>query len=306
MTPYFSVIIPVYNRENFVQPTIDSVLNQKFENFEIIVVDDCSTDKSVEVINRNTDPRVKLIQQDTNQERGAARNRGFEESKGKYVCFLDSDDFFEPNHLETFYQHIQNKNEPVALLFSNTLMDNGEKRWKKEVPLLEDHNVFEYILRYTFNPARTCIHREVIAEFKFDPTIPGLEDLDLWLHIATKYPLIQLHEYTNIYNLHEEQYTFGDPKRHEKELNNFKKVFSKEILKDKLPNKEKKRLLAQCYYYLSLKHKSFPKIFSNSFKSYLLYPKGYNKNSNKAMFVNSVYSVPVFGPITKKIVRKLK
>ena len=316
MTPFFSVIIPLFNRENFITPTIQSVLNQTCSDFEVIVVDDFSTDNSVAVVEAISDSRVRIIKQPFNQERGAARNKGFEESKGKYICFLDSDDFFKPNHLATFFAEIEKRNEPKCLFFSNSYMDDGKSKYKKEVPLLKDckkevpllkdYNVFEYILHYTFHPARTCVHRDVINDFKFDASISGIEDLDLWLRIATKYDVIQLQEYTSIYNLHDEQYTFSDSKRHEKELVNFKTVFNKTELKGKLPQEQINKHFAQSHYFISLKSKGFLTKFKHSFLSYKFYPKGYNENSNKAMFVNCLYSFPVIGYIVKSIVRALK
>jgi len=130
--------------------------------------------------------------------------------------------------------------------------------------------------------------------------------LDLWLRIATQYPIIQLKEYTNIYNLHEEQYTFGDPTRHEKELKNFKYVFTKPELKNVLPQSQVRKHLAQSHYFISLKHKSFLKILKHSVSSFMNYPKGYNKNSNKTMFVNVLYSIPLIGLFFKKMVRIFK
>lgn len=306
VTPFFSVIIPVYNREGLILPTIQSVLEQSFSNFELIVIDDCSTDNTWDILNEIQDNRVVLFKQPTNQERGAARNKGVDISRGKYLCFLDSDDFFEKNHLQTFYDFINSKDSPVALLFSNTYhLIDGEKI-PKTSPNIKDFNTFYYLLRFTFNPARTCIHRDILEGFKFDASIPGLEDVDLWLRIATKHPIIQLEEHTTTYNLHEEQYTFGDPKRHEKELRNFKTVFAKPELSGKLPSNEMNRRLAQSHYFISLKEKSFFPILRHSLKAFTLYPRGYNENSNKTMLVNVLYNFPILGNITKGLVRAFK
>lgn len=93
--PFFSVIIPTYNRSNFIVATITSVLEQNFEDFEVLVIDDGSTDNTKEIIERilQKDKRVKYFYK-TNAERGAARNFGVQESNGKFLIFLDSDDLF--------------------------------------------------------------------------------------------------------------------------------------------------------------------------------------------------------------------
>ncbi len=104
--PFFSIIIPAYNRASLVGETIDSFLKQTFKDFELIIVDDGSTDNTKEAIQKYlSDSRVKYIYQE-NKERGAARNRGAQEARGEYLNFFDSDDVALPNHLEEAYQFI--------------------------------------------------------------------------------------------------------------------------------------------------------------------------------------------------------
>ena len=91
--PFFSIIIPVYNREVLIRKSIQSALNQDFIDFEIIVIDDGSTDGTALAVKQFSDSRVKYFYQ-TNQERSAARNNGVLKSKGKFICFLDSDDYY--------------------------------------------------------------------------------------------------------------------------------------------------------------------------------------------------------------------
>lgn len=107
MKPFFSIVIPVYNRRNFIVRTIDSVLNQTFLNFEIIVVDDGSTDNSKELIlnKYSNESRIKYFFK-LNEERGAARNFGFKLATGTFVVFLDSDDIYLNNHLQVLYNYV--------------------------------------------------------------------------------------------------------------------------------------------------------------------------------------------------------
>ncbi|MBO6292856.1 MAG: glycosyltransferase [Selenomonas sp.] len=104
--PEISVIVPLYNAGKYLQEAIDSVLAQTFQDFEIIVVDDCSTDGSWELVNRlyGENDKVSLYRHESNKTAGGARNTGLEHAKGKYIAFLDSDDLYMPETLEIMYR----------------------------------------------------------------------------------------------------------------------------------------------------------------------------------------------------------
>jgi GalNAc5-diNAcBac-PP-undecaprenol beta-1,3-glucosyltransferase len=117
-SPFFSVIIPAYNRAYILPRTIQSVLNQQFENWELIIIDDGSKDNTAELMKQYSDERIHYHYQN-NSERSAARNNGINRSKGKYICFLDSDDEFLPEHLSGLYRFIQEEENPIALLYTD-------------------------------------------------------------------------------------------------------------------------------------------------------------------------------------------
>lgn len=102
MKPLVSVITPTYNRELFIVECIESVLAQTYENWEMVITDDCSTDGTVEVIRKyaDTDSRIRLYVLASNSGAGAARNNSIKEAKGRYIAFLDSDDSWRPDKLE--------------------------------------------------------------------------------------------------------------------------------------------------------------------------------------------------------------
>ncbi|HRH65242.1 MAG TPA: glycosyltransferase family A protein, partial [Bacteroidia bacterium] len=113
MPAFFSIIIPTYNRRELLKQTVDSVLAQTFRDFEIIVVDDGSTDNTVQYFNENYKGNPLLaIESRENKERGAARNYGLGMAKGTYVLFLDSDDILFNDHLETLHAKILELNNP--------------------------------------------------------------------------------------------------------------------------------------------------------------------------------------------------
>lgn len=301
---FFSIIIPVYNRSTLVKPAIESVLSQTFTEWELIIVDDASTDDSVKVIERycSIDSRIILLKQTYNQERGAARNCGIEAARGLYICFLDSDDAFCENHLQVFYDSVKNSKSP-AMYFTNSFLSlNGGLPSKKIVPKFEYKRAHDYLLVYTPNPARVCIALSILKDFKFDPTIPGLEDIDLWLRIATKYPIEHIQEYTSIYNVHEGSYTIGDAKRYQKELKNFAHIFAKAELRGCLPFWGKRRLLSMCCFHLSqqaLVSNRRRDALAFACRALMLYPCGYNGKTNKITLVTILYSLPIVGRLIK-------
>ncbi|MCC5943302.1 MAG: glycosyltransferase family 2 protein [Bernardetiaceae bacterium] len=103
--PFFSVVIPTYNRANRLSNTLDSVLNQSYQNFELILVDDGSTDQTAELIHTHYKDNVRYLPK-KNEERSIARNYGFAHAKGEFVVFFDSDDYMHENHLQTLKEAI--------------------------------------------------------------------------------------------------------------------------------------------------------------------------------------------------------
>lgn len=116
MDEIISIVVPVYNCEKFIEETITSVLNQTYKDFELILVNDCSTDKSVDKIKSFSDARIRLIEQETNQGAYAARNKGVKEARGRYIAFLDADDIWEPVKLE--HELTFMKEEDAGFVFS--------------------------------------------------------------------------------------------------------------------------------------------------------------------------------------------
>lgn len=108
MIPLISIITPVYNAESYIKQSIDSVLLQTYPNWELILIDDCSTDNSINIIYPYlSDPRIKLFQNNVNQGPALSRNRGLDNAKGDYITFLDADDFWLSERLESQLRFMQ-------------------------------------------------------------------------------------------------------------------------------------------------------------------------------------------------------
>ena len=129
MPPEISVVIPAYNHERFLRETIDSVLGQSYENLELIIVDDGSTDKSAEVIRRYSDPRLCYIYQE-NQDAYNALNRGLSLAKGSYIAILNSDDVYAQNRLQRLLE-VQRQSGAQCLFTRVNLIDD------KSIPLAD-------------------------------------------------------------------------------------------------------------------------------------------------------------------------
>ncbi len=131
--PLVSIIIPCYNSEKWVSDAIQSCLDQTYSNIEIIVVDDGSTDQSVEAVQMFKDPRLKIIQQE-NRGVCAARNRGLSEAKGEYINYLDADDLIIHNKVESHLKAIRHKNRAIAAGYAISFRD-GEKPDAAKTPM---------------------------------------------------------------------------------------------------------------------------------------------------------------------------
>lgn len=308
MNPFFSIIIPLYNREKTISRAIESLLNQTFPDFEIIVIDDYSKDCSAEIVHnlKILDSRIKYLKNEINQERCISRNKGIQIASGKYVCFLDSDDYHLPIHLETFYHKILEEKEPKAFLFTSACNETEDGiRSERVCPEIGTMNLYHYFLNYTVNPQRWCVERSVAQSILFDPEIVICEDLDFSLRVVEAgVSIIQIPSLTTVYVATADSFTHGDSQKWEKELFYLKRIFSKPNLKKCLPREDVKRLLSMCYYHLSSKsHLSQQrrKTVYFALKSLFLFPKGYKLGIRKDLFVLILVSV-FFYTFFKKLI----
>jgi len=187
--PQASVIIPTYNRGWIIKEAIDSVLAQDYTEFELIVVDDGSTDHTSDVLDSYGNDIKVLFQK--NKGVSAARNRGIAEASGKFIAFLDSDDLWLPRKL-TVQMEFFNQT-PDALIcqteevwIKNGLRVNPKKRHKKPSGM-----IFKPSLELCLvSPSAVMIQRSLFDRVgKFDESLPACEDYDLWLRISCRFPV---------------------------------------------------------------------------------------------------------------------
>ncbi|MDF7810199.1 glycosyltransferase family A protein [Hymenobacter sp. YC55] len=175
--PFFSVIIPTYNRASFIADTLRSVLAQTFAAFEIIVVDDGSKDNTAEVVQQFTQPSVQYHFKE-NGERGVARNYGFARAQGAYVLFLDSDDVLHPNHLATLHAAIQQQNQPNFIATKFDFNRNGQRSASDLALLPAGSYSLEFFLKGNALACNICVRRQnpALKLFEEDRSFAAVED----------------------------------------------------------------------------------------------------------------------------------
>jgi len=184
-TPFFSVVIPLYNRAAQVGETIRSVLSQDWADFEIVVIDDGSRDDPLPVIDAIGDPRIRYIRQD-NAGGGAARNAGIKAAQGRYIAFLDSDDLFLPGKLSTMAKALRD-DDGLTVLYSRMKVDRGVDRYwiRPDRGIRENEDVGEYLFcANQFMQTSTMVMSTPLAQkVLFDPALKKGQDLDFCVRL---------------------------------------------------------------------------------------------------------------------------
>ena len=185
-TIFFSIIIPTYNRAYFIGNTIQSILNQTFQYFEIIVVDDGSTDNTEEIVKSIKDERIKYYKKE-NAERGAARNYGANKAQGNYLNFFDSDDFAYDLHLITAQKNIIDNGKPEVLAL-NYHIKNVNNKIIRNSPKFSNINK-QLIHGNLLSCNGVFIRNDIAVKFPFSEIreLSASEDYLLWLQLASMY-----------------------------------------------------------------------------------------------------------------------
>lgn len=223
----FSVIVPLYNKAPYVRKTIESVLNQTLCDYELIIIDNGSTDGSDRIVAGFIDPRIKFVRLEENIGAGNARNKGVEISSAPYITFLDADDWWESTFLEEIAGLIER--HPNAGIYGTGywIVKNSKK---KIAPIGVDKDFSEGEINYCATYARTLcmpltsitisIPRTIFNETGgFKPHLKLGEDFDLWIRIALKHKVVFLNKPLSNYNqdvdiIYRGTHHLHDPKEH--------------------------------------------------------------------------------------------
>ncbi len=217
----FSVVIPMYNVQLFIEQAIESVLAQEFCDFELIVVDDCSTDRSLAIVQQYDDPRIKIIRHPHNKGLAAARNTGILASCGEFIAFLDSDDAWRPDKLQAHFNHF-NQNTQLGLSFSRSefMTYEGKPTGCYQMPKLTDISAIDMFCRNPVgNGSAGVFRRQALFQIQysrrttegtsfcfFDEDLRQSEDIECWTRfmLSTNWRVEGITEALTLYRLNQQ------------------------------------------------------------------------------------------------------
>lgn len=208
--PHISVVIPLFDKEKHIHQTIQSVLNQTYPHWELVIVDDGSTDASPQVVEAFTDPRIRLIRQECNKGVSVARNRGVEETKYDWVAFLDADDEWRNDFLETLLFLMEKYPGCNAYATSYEYFHEKTRRMHSPpTPHIEAgwHGIIEdyfWASSYSsmFYTSSIVVQKEVLQDIGgFPPHLSHGEDLFVWVNLTLKYKICFINLPKSIYHI---------------------------------------------------------------------------------------------------------
>ncbi len=186
MKDLVSIITPSYNSVNFIEETINSVIAQTYENWEMIIVDDCSKDNSVELIQEyvNKDSRIKLIQNKVNKGAAETRNEALKVAKGRFFAFLDSDDLWLSNKLEEQIAFMKKGNYPISFTKYGLVDEEGQHldKFVRVVPFIDYTG---YMKNTIIGMSTSMIDTDIVEPFQF-VNIRTRQDTYLWITLLKR------------------------------------------------------------------------------------------------------------------------
>jgi len=208
MDPLISIITPVYNASPFLKETIKSVKDQTFKDWEWIIVDDCSSDSSVDVITSyaSGDSRIHLIRLDINSGTGVAKNIALSHARGRFITFIDSDDLWKPEKLELQVNFMMNNNYPICFT-SYMLMDQTGRDKDKIISVKSSVNQHQYLKNTIIGFSTSMIDKNITGSFEFIG-LRSREDTHLWITLLGKgFVAYGLNEVLTRYRVHDHSIT---------------------------------------------------------------------------------------------------
>jgi len=201
--PLVSIITPCYNAEKFIAHTIESVRNQTYSNWEMLIIDDCSTDQSKQIINRfsATEHRIILIELKENKGTAYAKNQGIAAAKGNFIAFIDADDVWLPQKLEKQLEELKKTNAAICFT-SYQLIDENSRLIQKVISAPKKVNLKKYLKTTIIGFSTSIINREITGDFSI-MNLRSREDTQLWIHLLKQGHLaVGINEVLTLYRIH--------------------------------------------------------------------------------------------------------
>jgi len=202
--PLISIILPVYNGQKYLSQSIESCLNQSYKNFELLIINDCSTDKTLDISNKyaEIDNRITIINNIENKKLPASLNIGHNQAKGDFITWTSDDNILKPNFLDRLLNTIENEEADLVYSDYDIIYSDGKlKRKHKAGPT--EHLLFDNIIGASF-----LYKKEIFETLNgYDENLYLLEDYDFWLRASLKFKFIHCKENLYQYRLHEKSLT---------------------------------------------------------------------------------------------------
>jgi glycosyltransferase involved in cell wall biosynthesis len=251
---FFSIILPVFNREEMVSRGIESVLQQDFSFWELIVVDDGSTDGTRKVVESySNDPRLRYVYQQ-NAERSVARNNGMRLSSGDFFCFIDSDDFYLKNHLSELYKTIAANDFKEALYYTHYYKEISGKRVEaKKFSEIRNKGLYNIFYESLLQTNSVCIHKNLVKDHQFPVEFNLFEDNHLWIRVIALSELVYIETPTTVVVEHGSRSLRTDKEGLLKKVEKYEAVLTHLLLQGRYPFLDKYLSLKDCKRFLASK-----------------------------------------------------
>lgn len=224
--PNISVVMSVYNGEKYLREAINSILEQSYADFEFIIIDDCSTDNSLDIIKSYKDNRIRLIRNKANLRLPASLNMGIRLANGKYIARMDADDISLPDRFLKQVNYLESHPEVVALGGSFQAIDGNGRNLYKHHALIEEKLDRYYLIPSPLAHPTVMMRREIIVNNNlfYDVKYSSAQDYDLWLRIRKYFKIANLPEVLLKYRIHKK--SISSVRSHE-QMDNTYIIFSK-------------------------------------------------------------------------------
>jgi glycosyltransferase involved in cell wall biosynthesis len=203
--PLVTVFMAVYNGERYITEAIKSILNQSFDDFELLIINDGSTDNSAGIIRKFDDPRIRLLSNERNKGLFYTRNRGISEARGKFYATLDCDDVSTPHRLELQVKFFQ-ENPDYVICGGQGRIINSDSKIIGAVNAPVGNTEFLRVMHLFSDPfinSATMIRKEILDRYSFRPYYEPAEDYDLFQRISEQYKIANLSKVLVHYRVHE-------------------------------------------------------------------------------------------------------
>jgi glycosyltransferase involved in cell wall biosynthesis len=233
MNMKFSIIINVLNGEKYIEETINSIIKQTYTNWELIIFDNASTDRTLEKVYKIKDPRIQIIKNILTVPLGAGRNLAIEYTSGDLLSFLDADDIYSSDRLQEYYDYFL-VNADVDIVYSNSYVIDAASEVKRilyKKPMKSGYLTRSLIKNYFLSLETVCFRRKILGNFKFNPQFSFIEEADFFIRLSENRKFGYIDQPLACWREHIDSMTFYAPEKFYEEAIEFQRILKCENVK---------------------------------------------------------------------------